>query len=530
MVLFHDALRTHRDEINSLNVYPVPDGDTGTNMLMTQQAVRDELERLDESAGLAEVAAAVTRSSLMGARGNSGVILAQALRGFVGSLASSEVSDAMAMAVALDAGAAEANAAVAAPVGGTILDVLADGAEAAGWTAADGYELDAVAAAALDAARASLARTTGALADLRRAGVVDAGGRGALLFFDALLAAITGSGLSEPVGPMGPVGSEGQVAASDREEPGTLSFTYEVQYLVELPDSEASTVRQELAEIGDSVVVVGGGGTWRVHVHTDEPDAAAAVAERRGAVPSSLEVTDLEGEIDRCRAGQARGVQSSPEQTTALVAVAEGDGLERILSSLGAAIVRGGPGHNPSVGELLRAVESAPSTSVILLPNHPNVVPAARSAAGQSAKQVQVAPSSSIPQGVAAAAAFNPDESLQDNARDLDAAADACAWGEVALAERDADTPAGHVNAGDALAFARGEPVAVDADPIEAAVALLRRLIEPDHEIVTAFVGADLDADDEAALTKRLHEEYPSLEIEVHRGDQPGYPILIGVE
>ncbi|MFN2544273.1 MAG: DAK2 domain-containing protein [Actinomycetota bacterium] len=525
MIRFHEALQTHRDEINSLNVYPVPDGDTGTNMLLTQQAVRDELAALGD-ADLGSVAEAVARASLMGARGNSGVILAQAMRGFVGALEEAGVGG-RGLARALEAAASEAYRAVARPARGTVLDVLADAASAAEGAAEAGDAGD-VAAAALRGARDSLAATADVLPELRQAGVVDAGGRGILLFFDALHAALTGSEMVERVGAMGPVGQPGP--ASRQDDLPSTAFRWEVQFLLDAPDDEVASLRHELERIGDSLVVVGGGGTWKVHVHTNDPDGATALA-RGAGTPASVEITDLEGDVERCRAGQARGIRTAEEeQATALVAVADGDGLERILSSLGAEVVRGGPGNNPSVGELLAAVDAAPSGAVLLLPDHENVLPAARRAAEESRKRVLVVPTLSVPQGVAAAAAFNPTAGLEENAEALREAVDGCAWASVATAIRDADTPAGAVREGDAVGFVAGEAVTVGSDTAAVALELVRRLVEPRHEILTIFAGAEIDDDDLLALEKLLREEHPDLEIEAHRGDQPGSPYLIGIE
>jgi dihydroxyacetone kinase-like predicted kinase len=289
-------------------------------------------------------------------------------------------------------------------------------------------------------------------------------------------------------------------------------------------------LRRELSSFGDSLVVVGGGGTHRVHVHTDEPDRAIAVAWRTGT-PSSVSVTDLEGEMERCLAGRARGVRDDGERmATALVAVAEGEGLERILSSLGAAVVRGGPGHSPSVAELLRSIEDAPADAVVLLPNHPNVRPAAERAAAESSKEVHVVPSDSVPQGVAAAAAFHPESKPADNVEAMTETASAGAWGEVALAVRAADTPAGQVRIGDAIGFGGEEPVAVGEDPAAVAVQVVERLRRPHHEIVTIFAGSGVTDDDAESLEARLREAWPDLEVEFHRGDQPASAYLIGLE
>jgi fatty acid kinase len=521
MARFRRALEEHRDEINSLNVYPVPDGDTGTNMLLTQQAVDRELESLPDR-GLGEVGSAISRAALMGARGNSGVILAQALRGFATGLDGAEDGvDAQGLSRALELAAREAYRAVTTPARGTMLDVLADAARAARDGAGSG-DVETVSEAALKEARASLGRTTDLLPELRRAGVVDAGGKGVVVFFDALHAAITKGPTTEAVGPLGPVGG----SATDLSPP---SFKFEVQFLLEAGDREVAELRGRLGDLGDSLVIVGGDGTFKVHVHTNEPEAALALANGSGT-PSSVSVTDLEGDVERCRVGGARGVRAIEQRSSALVAVADGGGIIDIFESLGAVVVPGGPGNNPSVGEILQAIESVPSRHVLVLPNHENVWPAAQAAADAAKTDARVVPTRSIAQGVSAAAAFHPDADLDTNAAVLTDAARAVAWGEVARAVRDAETPAGTVREGQLLATNAGRVVTVGDDAISMVLDLVRRLRQAHHEVVTVFVGSDV-ADEEAGMVERsLRSELPDLDVELHRGDQPGYPYVIGLE
>jgi fatty acid kinase len=520
MARFRRALEEHRDEINSLNVYPVPDGDTGTNMLLTQQAVDRELESLGDE-GLADVGTAISRAALMGARGNSGVILAQALRGFVGSLDGADEIDAEGLGRALGVAAREAYRAVSSPARGTMLDVLADAARSAGRAAVSG-DVEAVAGAALEEARASLARTPDLLPELRRAGVVDAGGKGIVVFLDSLHAAIADGPMTEPVGTFGPVGRSATEAAPP-------SFKFEVQFLLEAADREVAGLRSRLGDLGDSLVIVGGGGTFKVHLHTNEPDGAVALAEAAGR-PSSVSISDLEGDVERCTVGEARGVRAAEVHATALVAVADGAGVSEILASLGAVIVPGGPGNNPSVEEILRAIETAPSSHVVVLPNHENVSPSAQAAAEQAEADIRVVPTRSIAQGVSAAAAFHPDVDLDANARALADAADAVAWGEVATAVRDADTPVGPVRAGQLLAIDGGEVVAAGEDAASVVVDLVRRLRQNQHEVLTVFTGADVTDREARDVERALRSALPDLDVEVHPGGQPGYPYVIGLE
>jgi DAK2 domain fusion protein YloV len=458
----------------------------------------------------------------MGARGNSGVILAQALRGFVAGLDGAEDEvDADGLGRALEVAATEAYRAVTRPVRGTMLDVLADAARAAREGSRNG-DVASVSGAALKEARASLARTTDLLPELRHSGVVDAGGKGVVVFLDALHAAITDEPTTEPVGAFGPVGR----SATETEPP---AFKFEVQFLLETEDRAVPGLRSRLADLGDSLVIVGGGGTFKVHLHTNEPDKALSFANAAG-IASSESVTDLEGDIERCLVGEARGIRATEERASALVAVADGAGVSEILASLGAVVVSGGPGRNPSVGEIVRAIDAAPSGHVLILPNHENMIPAAQAAAEHASVEVRVVPTRSIAQGISAAAAFHPDIDLDTNARALSEAADGVAWGEVARSVRDAETPLGRIVEGQLLATEAGAIVAIGEDAPSLVLDLVRRLREAHHEVVTVFTGADVTDGEAEAVERVLRDELADLNVELHRGGQPGYPYVIGLE
>jgi DAK2 domain fusion protein YloV len=525
MRIYAGLLAAHREEIDSLNVYPVADGDTGTNMLLTQAAVVAALEEAGEDgAAPGEVAATISRTSLMGARGNSGVILSQALRGIVEAMPASGSFGPSDVAVGLERAAAEAYRSVARPVEGTVLSVLrAAAAEAnmvsqrAGTTCAD------VLAGALDQARAALARTPAQLAELERAGVVDAGGKGIVLLLDALLSAVTEEEPTEPFGPLGPVGTgEGKRSA------GTLAFAYEVQFLLEAGEEAIGPLRGSLGDLGDSLAVVGGSGLFNVHVHTDEPEAVVQVGQRAGRL-RDVHVASLHEQVLDCMAGQARGVQVAG-QACAMVAVADGDGLARTLRSLGAVVVSGGPGHKPAVGELVAAIEAAPAGRVFVLPNHPDVVPAAEQAAAAASKEALVMATQSVPRALAAATAFNPERSFEENARAMSEGAARASGGELARAIRDADTPAGPVRRGQWLGMVEGESIAVSDAAAEGAVALVSRLAEPDAEVLTLVVGAGAAPDERRSVEELLRRSFPGLEVEVLDGGQSLFPFLIGVE
>jgi fatty acid kinase len=523
MSTYAEALEAHREEIDSLNVFPVPDGDTGTNMALTQRTVCEALMAAEDMA-LPEVGRIVSRAALMGARGNSGVILAQALRGFCDRLCREQSADSRDLAEALTRASEEARSAVARPVEGTALTVLSGAAEAArdSWLA--GEDPASMAGAALEGARRASDRTRDMLPELRAAGVVDAGGRGMVLLFDALSAALRGGELTEGVGPSGPVGR------TTEAKPEALEQRYEVMYLWEGSDEALPGLTATLNDEGDSVVVVGGGGLFKVHVHTNRPDTVQAAGAAAGSVRDQR-VVDLESEVaELCVAGQARAVRASERRASGLVAVTEGRGLAELFSSLGAAVVAGGPGNNPSVRELVRALEAMPAPFVLVLPNHPNVVPAAREAAAASVKDVAVVPARSIPAGLSAAAAFNPFAPGGENERSMLEAIGGSLAIEITVASRDATTHGGPVRKGDWLGLLDGEVAEFGSDPAELAAKMVARLRSEDHEVLTLIVGADPSDEEAARLAEELRDAAPGLQVETHRGGQPRYHYLIGLE
>lgn len=523
MTLYAGALEAHREEIDSLNVFPVPDGDTGTNLQLTQRAVVEALEEMRDGS-LAEVGEAIAHAALMGARGNSGVILSQILRGLCTRLGESVEADGAALAEALALAEEEARSAVARPVDGTILSVLHDAAVRAGDEAGD---VGAVAEAAFRAAEASLERTPEQLPELREAGVVDAGGKGLVLMLDALRAAVAGGGLDTPVGPHGPVGHRATPA------PTASSYGFETMFLLEAPSEKVGSLREALGRIGDSVVVVGGGGLYNVHVHTDDADAAVEAGRTIGE-PREVRVASLDERVARhCLAGQARAARTDSVSVvgrSSLVAVVEGEGLEAIFRALGAGVVRGGPGNNPPVRDLLRAIERAPGEVVYVLPNHPNVWPAAEAAAREAGRRVEVVPTRSVPQGIAAALASSADD---DSARSMIAAAGGIASARLARAEKAAETPGGSVVPGDWVGIddADGEVWAVGHDPATVAAGLVADRLSADHqELVTVYRGLEGSAQGAEAVAAAIREARPGLETEIQRGDQPRYPYLIALE
>ncbi len=540
---FRDGLRSHQQLINRLNVYPVPDGDTGTNMALTLESVASELDGLD-APDLSATCKAIAHGSLMGARGNSGVILSQLLRGLTDGLDSpGGRPGAKELAAALTTADELAREAVMRPVEGTILTVARGAADSARSAADAGQSLVGVAEAARAGALEALDRTPSLLPVLAQAGVVDAGGTGYVLLFDALLTVLDGRAMPVPpelpevvAGVEGRAGGHGGPSDADAALAG---LRYEVMYLLEAPDGTIPAFKEVWAGLGDSIVVVGGDGLWNCHIHTDEVGPAIEASLDAGR-PRSIRVTDLLEEVEEerwVREG-AGDVASGPSDTplgptpvTGVVAVASGDGIGRIFRSLGVQrLIAGGQSMNPSIAELVDAVDELASEEVIVLPNNGNIRPVANRVDELSAKRVWVVPTETIAEGFAALLAYDPEAGGQANAVAMEATARKVVPGEVTRAVRDSETPAGPVRTGDWLGLSRDGIEVVGETLSDASCALLDVLVGDAHDLVTIIEGEGSGAADTRRITEWLKEARPEVETEVHHGGQPLYPYLFSIE
>ena len=548
IVGFHDGLAAHRQVIDNLNVYPVPDGDTGTNMTLTMQSVVESLDGIADD--LEPLCAAVAHGALMGARGNSGVILAQILRGVSGVLRDCAVAgsapDAPAMARALAAASDGAYSAVARPVEGTILTVIREASESAQVAAEAGGGLTEVFDAARDRGYDALSRTPEMLAVLAEAGVVDAGGAGLLLLFDACLAEVDGRPMPEAPEPTeAPAPAAVASEARPVEESSIADLQYEVMFLLDAPDASVDGFKSAWQEIGDSIVVVGGDGIWNCHIHTDDIGAAieAGIAVGR---PHRIQVTDLldqaaehsesfmapEPSPDADGGGSVPGPAEITEaDRCSVVAVGAGPGVVEILVSMGAGrVVAGGQSMNPSTAELLAAVDSLPTGHVVVLPNNKNIIPVAEQVDAETGRSVSVVPTRSVVEGVAGLMAFSADATAADNREAMAEAAASVTAGEITQAVRDASSSAGPISTGDWLGIGPGGIAAVEPDALAAAKTLLDAIVEPDHELLTVITGAEADAATTEAIADHLSANHPDVEVEVTEGGQPLYPYYFGLE
>jgi len=538
VVTFRDAMKVHAPGINRLNVYPVPDGDTGTNMARTLDAVVAELDQAGPE--LEPTCKAISHGSLMGARGNSGVILSQILRGIAGVLQHAPEATPSAVAEAFRAAAAAAYLAVLKPIEGTILTVVRESAEAAVARAAEGGTLVQVLSAARAAGKTSLDNTPELLPVLKDAGVVDAGGAGFLLLLDAALNVVDGRSLPEPEVIDGP-SNEMLEAISHRGDGDVSELRYEVMYFVDLDDARIEEFKQGWGAIGDSIVVVGGDGLWNCHVHTNDIGAAIEVALDCDGRPRKIRVTDLFEEMAEEHAVREAAIKRGADGlaaagllpvTTAVVAVCSGDGLAELFWQLGVqGIVTGGQTMNPSTAELLDAVAHVNAQQVVILPNNKNIIPVAEQVGALSNKTVVVVPTRSMPEALAALVVYDPEADAGSNQATMGAAAESVGTGEVTQAVRATNSPAGPITEGDWIGLVRGEGiVAVSGSAEGAAMSLLDTLLTPEREILTIVTGSDASAGATDAIVAWVEQQHGEVEVEVHRGGQPLYPYLFGVE
>ena len=530
------AVRDRSEEINRLNVFPVPDGDTGTNMALTLATVVGELEQLPPDATMAKVAHAVTHGSLMGARGNSGVITSQILRGLSegladakGTVGTPEVAAAFRRAVKV------AFQAVRKPVEGTILTVLRDVGKAADACekrkAGLADTLDALVAEAFD----SVACTPDLLPVLKENGVVDSGAFGFAVFLEAFCNAALGRAQSsrQASRAMAQATAKVDIELNDDWEGSEFRYCTEFLFNAARPFDE-DAVRDFLASLGDCELLVGTFPDYKIHVHTDRPDRVLSRMLDLGQVfKVFIHNMDMEAHERTEKIAQDKAAGGAARKPLGVVAVAAGSGQAEILRSLGVdVVVEGGQTMNPSTADLLEAAERANAEAVIVLPDNGNIVMAAQSACGAAAFPMAVVPTRSVPQGFSAMFAFDPDAGLEENARAMADALEGVHDGEVTRAVRDSQAADGTpIRCGDVIGIVDDAIRVVGCDVEDVTVRMVRLMQdELDGDTLTVLAGCDLDQEGLDALTASLERAVPDLEIDAHRGEQPLYPVVLSLE
>lgn len=506
--------------INILNVFPVPDGDTGTNMLLTMQAAMEEAATCPDGSAAA-ISQAMARGSLMGARGNSGVILSQIFRGLAKGLDGKHSFNGNDLAAALVESTAFAYRGMSKPVEGTILTVIREAADAAQThgTSHNG-DLMTTMEAIVDEARASVARTPTLLQVLRQAGVVDAGGQGLYVIFEGILHYLHGEFEETEIAPI-------EAAAGTRQGPAEdTTFGYCTEFLLQGENLDLEAIREKLNSIGESVLVVGDESIVRTHLHTFDPGAALSYAISLGV----LQQVKVENMDEQHRDFVVAQSQSTSAAISA-IAVVSGEGLTEAFYSIGATIVvPGGETMNPSVQELLQAVESAPSDNIIILPNNPNVLLAAGQVPELTRKNVKVVPSKTIPQGIASLLVLNHEDDLESNAAAMQKALSTVRSGEITTAVRATEHDGLSIKEGQTIAFLDRRLVLADGSMTRVVLKLLDMMDVDEGGLITIYYGADTESSEAEHIAEAVREKYFAQEVEVIEGKQPHYNYIVSVE
>ena len=521
------CLEANVDAINALNVFPVPDGDTGINMLLTLKAANEspELPRPGTGNG-AEVSHALARGALLGARGNSGVIFSQFMKGISTALADRDECDGEGLAAALVAASSSGYQAVGKPVEGTMLTVMRAAAEGAGSVGGPPAE---VLRAALASAERALEHTPEQLPVLKEAGVVDAGGQGVVAFLAGALGCLDGTEakltIATPEGGLAQAATN--VAHGFLEHTEEEMYGYCTQFIVQGEGLDLEAVREQVTAMAVSTVVVGDDRTLRVHAHAEDPGPLLSL----GASIGTLDQINIQNMDAQHTQFMARHGYVSETGALAVVAVSPGPGIGRVLTDLGAAaLVPGGQTMNPSAAELMDAARGLHAERVVLLPNNPNILMAAQQAAELSDGAVSVVPSRTVPQGIAAMLAFNPDLEAEANLQAMTAAMDSVRSAEVTTAVRSTTIDGIRVEQGQAIALLDGHLAAAAATPAEALLAAVERAAPGEGSLVTLYYGADVDAEAARAAADEVAARFAGVETEVIEGGQPHYHYFVSIE
>lgn len=531
-----DYLVLNKEMVNELNVFPVPDGDTGTNMSLTIISALKEADHLGSSATVEEVSAAVSRGALMGARGNSGVILSQFFRGFAEGLKGKEVADIKDLAFAFKKASDVTYKAVMKPTEGTILTVGRELSDFAIKNAAKAKDMGSFYESVIKAAEKSLDNTPNLLPVLKEQGVVDAGGKGLVVILQGALKAAKGETIEkiedaelQRKSPKAFV--EGEIEDDD------IEFAYCTEFLIKGDSDKAEEFKQKLIPLGDCLLVVGAGGIIKTHIHTNNPGRVLEYASEIGMLQDikidNMRIQHQEKlfKAEEVEAAKGKNKVVEPTEEYAFVTVSIGDGLSEVFESLNADyIVKGGQTMNPSTEDLLKGVESTPGKNVFILPNNKNIQLAAEQVKELTTRNVKVIPTRSIPEGISAMLAFQPESTFDENEEVMKETISHVKSGQVTYAVRDTEISGKKIAEGDVIGIAHGDIVSVGHEVTEVTRELIEELVNEDHSLITLYYGEDVDEEDGENLLKELEEEYEDLDIELVYGGQPLYYYLVSLE
>ncbi|WP_342474736.1 DAK2 domain-containing protein [Bacillus sp. FSL L8-0215] len=529
--------------VDALNVFPVPDGDTGTNMNLSMTSGAKAVEETNTD-HIGKVGVALSKGLLMGARGNSGVILSQLFRGFSKHIEQKETIDAKEFALALQAGVDTAYKAVMKPIEGTILTVAKDAAKKAVAVSAAEDQIDRVLELTIEEARASLDRTPDLLPVLKEVGVVDSGGKGLLCVYEGFLASLRGEELPPKSASLPTlkelVSAEHHKSAQSHMNTVDIEFGYCTEFMVKFEEDKQSfdenAFREDLSEFGDSLLVVSDDTLAKVHIHAEQPGDVLSYAQRYGSL-INMKIENMREQHSSIVNEEREHVPAAPKAPAAekqrfgVVSVAMGEGIADLFKSIGASVViEGGQTMNPSTEDIVTAIESVHAETVFILPNNSNIVMAAKQAATVSNREVVVIPTKTVPQGMSALLSLNEAASNEDNERAMLEAIDHVKSGQITFAVRDTQIDGIDIAKGDYMGLFNGKITLTAKNQLDAAKELLTKMVTEDDEIVTIIKGEDASSDELDALQAFIEETFEDVEVEVHDGKQPLYSYILAVE
>ncbi|MED3601346.1 DAK2 domain-containing protein [Bacillus subtilis] len=532
-------LSQNASAVDALNVFPVPDGDTGTNMNLSMTSGAREVEQMDTD-DIGKVGSALSKGLLMGARGNSGVILSQLFRGFSKSIETKKEINALEFAAALQAGVDMAYKAVMKPVEGTILTVAKDAAKKAMILAEKETDITALMIAVTEEAEASLNRTPELLPVLKEVGVVDSGGKGLLCVYEGFLASLKGE--TVPQKAVLPslddmVSAEHHKSAQSMMNTEDIEFGFCTEVMVRLDQTkrefDEGTFRQDLSQFGDSLLVIADESLAKVHIHAEEPGNVLNYAQHYGEL-IKIKIENMREQHTSIISQESKPVDNETppaKQPYGIVTVAMGEGISDLFKSIGASVViEGGQTMNPSTEDIVDAVKSVNADTVFILPNNSNIIMAANQAASVVDEQVFVIPAKTVPQGMSALLAFNPDQEAEANEANMLSAIQQVKSGQVTFSVRDTHIDGKDIKKGDFMGILNGTIIGTSENQLSAAKMLLSEMIGEDDEIVTILYGEDASQEEAEQLEAFLSEKYEEIEVEIHNGKQPLYSYIVSAE
>ncbi len=529
MIAARQVLLDQQELINELNVFPVPDGDTGTNMSLTLESALKEMQK-EESEDLFELADAVANGSLMGARGNSGVILSQLFRGFAKGLRNKKLVTAREIALAMKSASDTAYKAVMKPTEGTILTVARESADAALLLAETEQDIGQFLKCVIRKANESLERTPELLKVLKDAGVVDSGGKGLVAIMEGALQGLTGEVFEAKTDEV-PLrtGHEGHEHYKDID-PENLEFGYCTEFIIHAENVNPESFRETISSKGDSLLVVGNEQVVKVHIHTNHPGKVMEEAMKLGSL-SDIKIDNMRRQHRHQVFENMPKEEQKPPKPYGMITVAMGDGLSRIMKDFNVdVIIEGGQTMNPSTEDFLKAIEKINAEHVLIMPNNSNIIMAANQARDITDKKVTVIPTKTIPQGIAAILAFNPEEDAEENAKAMTEVIKEVKTGQVTYAVRDTSFKEITIIKDELIGLSNQEIRSAGKDLQKVASELIEQMVSEEDELLTIYYGEDVEPEDAKKLQKLLETAYPDLEVELYEGGQPLYYYIFSLE